>query len=139
MVTISKEPATTERSVRTRRRERGGFPLASLALLVSVFACLLACIDFGQLRKSLTQLRANNLGSLVAAVVAAGILGSVVGLGYLFGRRPSWKQRFLAPVAGIVAAEIGLMILLAPGAMWRTVFAICILLAAVALFRLNAD
>jgi hypothetical protein len=58
---------------------------------------------------------------------------------YVLRRRSSWRARLFAPLIGILAGEVGVPILVAPGAMWRTIFAISILLIAAIVFRLDAD
>jgi uncharacterized membrane protein HdeD (DUF308 family) len=116
-----------------------GFPIASLALLITTCACLLASADIKRLHEQYQELSANDSWWFIILVGVAGLVGGFVGLIALFFSRTSWRVQMLAPPAGILAGETGLFILLAPGPVWRTTFAVCILLAAAILFRLDAD
>jgi hypothetical protein len=128
---------TTEKP--TLQRPKAGFPLASLALLVTVLACLLASADVDRWHKQYAWFAENGYWKLVAVFGAAGLFGGIVGLIYMFGGSAGWRTRRLAPFAGILAGATGLLILLAPGAMWRTILSVSILLTAVVLLRLDAD
>jgi hypothetical protein len=110
-----------------------------LGLLITVLACLLVCADVELWRKQYSMLSTPSPWQLVALFVGAGIFGGIVGLFYLLRNRSSWRARIFAPLMGIIAGEVGVPILLAPGAVWRTIFAISILLIAAIVFRLDAD
>lgn len=119
-------------------KTRGGFPLASLALLITVFACLFASADINQMRKQYEWFAENGIWKLVAVFGMAGIFGSFIGLTYMVVGG-GWRDRKLAPVTGFLAGVTGLFLLLAPGAMWRTILSISVLLTTVVLLRLDAD
>jgi hypothetical protein len=121
------------------QRIASGFPIASLALVITTCACLLASADIKRLQEQYRELSANGSWWFIILVGAAGLIGGVVGFVSLFISRTSWRVRLFALPAGIVAGETGLVILLAPGPIWRTMFAIVILLGAAILFRLDAD
>ena len=121
------------------QRTTAGFPIASLALLITTCACLLASADMKRWHEQCLALSANGSWWLVILVATAGLIGGFVGLISLFFSRISWRVRLLAPPAGVLAGEAGLFILLAPGPVWRTLFAVGILLAAAIIFRLDAD
>jgi hypothetical protein len=128
---------TSEKS--TLPKPKAGFPLASLALLVTVLACLLASADVDRWHKQYAWFAENGYWKLVAVFGAAGVFGGIVGLIYMFGSSAGWRTRKIAPFTGVLAGGTGLLILLAPGAMWRTILSVSILLTAVVLLRLDAD
>ena len=126
-------------SVTLPKKSSAGFPLAALALLITAFACLFASIDLKRWHEQYQALSANKSWTFVILVAVAGTIGGLVGLLSLFVSRGSWRVRLLAPLAGILAGETALFLLLAPGPVWRTIFAIGVLLAAAIVFRLDAD
>src|SRR6476620_8709087 len=126
------EPSATERS-------QSGFPIASLALLITVFACLLVCADIARWHEQYLVLTANGSWWLAILVVVAGFIGALIGLIRAFVSRARWRMRLLAPIGGMLAGEAALFVLIAPGPVWRTIFAICVLLGAAVLFRIDAD
>jgi hypothetical protein len=132
-------PITDSNAEPSPPRRTAGFPIASLALLVTVCACLLASADIKRWHEQYQTLSADGSWSLMILVGAAGLIGGFVGLISLFFSRTSWRVRLLDPLAGILAGETGLFILLAPGPVWRTIFAVGILLGAAIVFRLDAD
>jgi hypothetical protein len=69
----------------------------------------------------------------------AALFGGFVGMMFMFKAKMSWKSRMLAPIAGILAGEIGALILVAPGPIWRTTFAVLVLLLTAVIFRLGAE
>jgi len=140
MVTISQDdPKKNAGGRHPQPRLRAGFPLASLALLVTVLACLLASADIELWRQQQASLVAEGHWRLVVLFVAAGAFGGLVGVVYSFVGATGWRARLMAPLSGIVAGSAGLLILLAPGPLWKTVVAVSILLVAAVLFRLDAD
>jgi hypothetical protein len=118
---------------------RGGFPIASLALLVTVLAAALACTDFQRLRAQYEWLSVSWPLRLVAVLGSAGLFGGVIGVTQMFLSGARGRARWVAPLAGVLAGQVGVLILLAPGPLWRTLFAIGVLLAATILFRLGAE
>jgi hypothetical protein len=132
-------PLTDSNAETSSQRAASGFPIASLALLITTCACLLASADIKRWHEQYQALSANGSWWLIILVVAAGLIGGFVGLISLIFSRTSWRVRLLAPPAGILAGETGLFILMAPGPVWRTIFAIGILLGAAIVFRLDAD
>jgi hypothetical protein len=117
----------------------GNFPLASLALLITGFAALLACADVQRWREQYAWLSEDWPWRLVALFGGAAIFGGLVGAGFMFKSKMRWRARLLAPVAGILAGEIGALILVAPGPIWRTIFAVVVLLGTAVVFRLGAE
>jgi hypothetical protein len=118
---------------------RSSFPIASLALLVTVLAAALACTDLDRLQKQYTWLEVNWPWRLVALLGGAGLFGGLIGVVQLFLSGARGRARWMAPLAGVLAGWVGVLILLAPGPMWRTLFAIGVLLGATILFRLGAE
>jgi hypothetical protein len=117
----------------------GNFPLAALALLITGFAALLACADVQRWREQYSWLSENWPWRLVGLFGGAAIFGGIIGAGFMFKSKMRWRARLLAPVAGILAGEIGALILVAPGPIWRTIFAVVVLLGTAVLFRLGAE
>jgi hypothetical protein len=118
---------------------RGSFPFASLALLVTVLAAALACTDLDRLQAQYAWLSVSWPWRLVALLGIAGLFGGMIGVAQIFVSGVRGRARWVAPLAGMLAGQVGVVILLAPGPMWRTLFAIGVLLAATILFRLGAE
>lgn len=114
---------------------KANFPLASLALLITGFAAILACTDIDRWREQYGWLSQDWPWRLVALFGGAAIFGAVVGAAFMFTSQMRWRNRLLLPLAGAVAAELGVLILVAPGSMWRTIFAVLVLLGTAILFR----
>jgi hypothetical protein len=121
------------------RPARGSFPLASLALLVTVFAAALACTDLSRWDRQYTWLSENWPWRLVALLGGVGLFGGLIGVAHLFLAGVKGRSRWVAPIAGVLAGEVGALILLAPGPLWRTLFAISVLLGTSILLRLGAE
>jgi drug/metabolite transporter (DMT)-like permease len=117
----------------------GNFPLASLALLITGFAALLACADVQRWRQQYSWLSEDWPWRLVGLFGGAAIFGGLIGAGFMFKSKKRWPIRLLAPVSGILAGEIGVLILVAPGPIWRTIFAVVVLLGTAVVFRLGAE
>jgi hypothetical protein len=122
-----------------RERSRGSFPLASLGLLVTVFAAALACTDLDRWEQQYVWLSQDWPWRLVALLGGVGLFGGVIGLAHLFFSAATGRARWIAPFAGVLAGQVGVLILIAPGPMWRTLFAITVLLATAILLRLGAE
>src|SRR5262245_26045042 len=105
-------------------RPTARFSVASLALLIAVFSCLLLSTDFSRWRERYHALIADGVWVVVVLALVAGIAGGLIGLVSAFSSRLSWRIRVLAPIAGALAGETALFILLAPGPLWRTIFAV---------------
>jgi hypothetical protein len=120
-------------------RARGSFPIASLALLVTVFAAALACTDFNRWNKQLAWLADDWPWRVVMLLTGVGLFGGLIGVAHLFLSGARGRSRWIAPLAGVLAGQLGVMILLAPGPMWRTLFAISVLLATTIVLRLGAE
>lgn len=118
---------------------RGGFPLASLALLVTVLAASLACTDLGRWDQQVAWLEENWPWRLAALLGGVGLFGGVVGVIHLLFSAARGRARWIAPLAGVLAGELGVLILIAPGPLWRTLFAIAVLLVTTILLRLGAE
>jgi hypothetical protein len=121
------------------RRRRSGFPLASLVLLITVCACLLACIDVDRCRQQVNVLLESLDWSAAIVFGGAATVGGIVGLVFSLLRRLSWQSVLLAPVIGICAGEVGALILLAPSTFWRTILSVCVLLTTIALLKASAE
>jgi hypothetical protein len=132
--------STSDPSLRSSpRTPTAGFPIAALVLLITTCACLLVSADIHRLREQYEALSANGSWCFVTLTGTAALIGGLVGVVTLLRSRASWRIRLLAIPAGILAAETALLILLAPGPVWRTIFAVTVLLGAAILFRLDAD
>ncbi len=129
------DPAQSRRPPRARAR----FPLASLALLVTALASALACIDLARWHEQSAWLAAGWPWRPVLLFGGAGLVGAMFGLPYLFDSRLSWRSRLVAPAAGVLAGAVGLLVLMAPGPIWRTILVVGVLLAMVTVFRLGAE
>jgi hypothetical protein len=122
-----------------REPARGSFPLASLGLLVTVFAAALACTDLHRWEQQYAWLSQDWPWRLVALFGGVGLFGGLIGLAHLFFSTTVGRARWIAPFAGILAGQLGVLILIAPGPLWRTLFAIAVLLGTTILLRLGAE
>jgi hypothetical protein len=120
-------------------RTRGSFPLASLGLLMTVFAAALACTDLDRWEQQYVWLSQNWPWRLVALFGGIGLFGGLIGLAHVFFSSATGRARWIAPFAGVLAGQLGVLILVAPGPMWRTLFAISVLLGTTILLRLGTD
>jgi hypothetical protein len=121
------------------QRARSSFPLASLALLITVFAAALACTDVDRWRQQYTWLSQDWPWRLVALLGGVGLFGGVIGVFHMFFSAARGRARWIAPLAGILAGQVGVLILVAPGPIWRTLFAIAVLLGTTIVLRLGAE
>src|SRR5687767_12506910 len=113
---------------RDASRSQAGFPLASLALLITVFAAALACTDLNRWERQYAWLSQEWPWRLVGVVGGSAVFGGLIGITQLFFLASSGRTRWIAPLAGIVTGLIGALILIAPGPIWRTLFAISVML-----------
>jgi len=120
-------------------RSRAGSSIASLALLMAVLGCVLGSADMHRLHERFERLNASGSWWLVGLVIAAAVFGGAVGIISMLVSRLSWRLRLLAIPAGILTGEIGLFMLLATGPIWRSLFAVGVMLVAALIFRIDAD
>jgi hypothetical protein len=118
---------------------KASFPLASLALLITGCAAFLACADVNRLREQHGWLSQDWPWRVVGLFGGAALFGAIIGSAFMFKSKARWRTRLLSPVVGVVAGQIGLLILVAPGPIWRTVFAVVVLLVTAILFRIGAE
>ena len=116
-----------------------GFSLASLGMLVTVVAAAFACLDLERWQKQYALLSQDWPWRLVALLGAAGLFGGLIGVLHLFFLASSGRARWIAPPAGILAGVIGALLVVAPGPIWRTLFAISVLLLTTVLLRAGAE
>jgi hypothetical protein len=108
-------------------------------LLATVFAAALACTDLDRWHEQYAWLSLDWPWRLVALSGGAGVFGALVGVAQLFFSGARGKARWVAPLAGVIAGQVGALILVAPGPIWRTLFAVTVLLAATIAFRIGAE
>jgi hypothetical protein len=120
-------------------RARSSFPLASLALLITVFAAALACTDVNRWQQQYVWLSQDWPWRLVALLGGVGLFGGVIGVAHVVVSAARGRARWIAPLAGVLAGQVGVLILVAPGPIWRTLFAISVLLATTIVLRLGAE
>jgi hypothetical protein len=120
-------------------RAKSAYPLAALALLITALAILLACIDFDRWRAINAWLAENSPVRGLAVFGSAGLFGGFIGCVYAIASDCGWRMYVVAILTGIIAGEIGVFILVAPGPIWRTIVAISVLLVSAILFRLGAE
>ena len=126
-------------SARANPPRSGGFPLASLALLVTMFAIALACADLDRWNEQYEYLTRGGPTLLVILFGAAGIFGALIGLVHPLLHGFTVRSLLIAPASGFLAGWIGAFLLAASGPIWRTIFAIGVLLLSAAILRLNSD
>lgn len=124
--------------LRRRQFVKASFPLAALALLITAFAALLACADVERWNQQYTWLSVNWPWRLVAIFGAAAGFGGVVGFVLMTLTKERWRMRLAAALVGMMAGAVGALLLIAPGPIWRTVFAMLILLSTAIIFRLGS-
>src|SRR3954466_6978510 len=78
-----------------------GFPIASLALLITTCACLLASADIKRLQEQYLFLSGGGSWWFIILVAAAGLIGGSIGLISIFFSHANWRVRLLAPAAGM--------------------------------------
>jgi hypothetical protein len=120
-------------------RARSSYPLASLGLLITVFAAALACTDVNRMQQQYAWLSVNWPWRVVALLGGVGLFGAAIGVVYMFVSAARGRARWIAPLAGILAGQVGALLLVAPGPLWRTLFAIAVLLGTTIVLRLGAE
>jgi hypothetical protein len=129
----------TKISLQDASHTRSSFPLASLALLISVFAAALACTDIDRWHQQYVWLSQGWPWRLVALLGGVGLFGGLVGVVHVFVSATRGRARWIAPLAGVLAGQVGVLILVAPGPIWRTLFAVGVLLGTTIVLRLGAE
>jgi hypothetical protein len=107
--------------------------------LVTVMAAALACTDFNRWNQQFAWLMEDWPWRVVALLAGVGVFGGLIGVAHLILSGVRGRSRWIAPLAGVLAGQIGVLILLAPGPLWRTLFAISVLLATTIVLRLGAE
>jgi hypothetical protein len=115
------------------------FPFAALALLITGFACILVSTDVDRWREQYEWLSQNWPWRMLGVFGGAAFFGGLIGIGFMFTSKTRMRVRLLAPVAGILAAQIGALILMAPGPIWRTIVGVVVLICTATLFRMDAE
>lgn len=129
-----------------------GFSLASLALLITVIATMFGSADAELWQKQYTWLtEARPLAPLswlwifvtvrpIVLLFGGGILlGGLIGLVHWFVDGFRWRTLLIAPLSGAAAGCIGMLILVAPGPIWRSLVCIVVLLMTTNLLRLGTE
>jgi hypothetical protein len=116
-----------------------GFPLASIALLTTVLAGLLACVDVERLHHQLAWLHAGGPWRIALFVGGAAVFGAIIAITILFATGFRWRLFFIATLVGIVAGQLGLLLLMAPAPIWRAIFAVGVLVISAVVFRAGAE
>jgi hypothetical protein len=130
----------------------GGFSLASLALLITVVATMLASADVELWKKQYVWLSDQRplmplawmwifIGVQPALLLFGGavLFGGLIGLVHWFLDGFRRRTLLVAPLSGALAGCIGMLILVAPGPFWRSLSAIVVLLMTANLLRLGAE
>ena len=113
-------------------RKGGGFSLASLALLVTACAVFLTAIDVDRCRQQLSRMWSTDSSFVIGIFIAAAIVGGLIGFFRLFFAPFNLRLLLFAPLVAI-------LVLIAPGPLWRSILAILLLLATVNIFRLGSE
>jgi len=151
-------PVPVSKSMNNSSNERsmvftsGGFSLASLALLITVVATMLASADADLWQKQYAWLSVQSplmplawfwiFVTVRPALLLFGgavILGALVGLVHWFLDDFRWRTLLIAPLSGALAGCIGMLILVAPGPFWRSLACIVVLLMTTNLLRIGAE
>jgi hypothetical protein len=116
-----------------------GFPLASLASMIAAFAVALVSIDFQEVAANYNWLIDEYGVPQFAPVLGMGLFGAIVGFLHLFAYKFRWGTLMIAVMSGAIAGQLGLVILLGQGPVWRTLLAIGVFLAATTVLRISAE
>jgi hypothetical protein len=96
----------------TRRREHS-FPLISMIQLVTLTIALVTCIDGPELLRLLGSLQGSG-HYVVAAVMAAGFFGLLIGAAIGLGQIRQWRSMLFCGAVGFVTGILILAIYAAP-------------------------
>jgi hypothetical protein len=118
---------------------QGGFSLAALGTLITVVATLLASADAERWQHQYAWLVSHGSWTLPALFGGAALVGGLIGLVHLLVDGFRWRTLLAAPLSGALAGCIGVLILVAPGPLWRSLASIVVLLVATNLLRLGAE
>ena len=129
-----------------------GFSLASLAMLITVVAVMLASADAELWKKQYDWLATQGpvaplswfwiFITVQPAVLLFGgglILGALVGLVHWWADGFRWRTLVFATLGGALTGCIGILILVAPGPIWRSLACIVVLMMTINLLRLTAE
>jgi hypothetical protein len=118
---------------------RSSYSLASLALMVTVLAMVLASVNFGQCLLQITKLVQERSWALVILFVGAAIVGAVVGFAHMLFHGFSWRALLVSLVSGTFAGGLGAMLLIAPGSIRQSLIAVAVILGTTLAFRLGVE
>jgi hypothetical protein len=120
-------------------RVTGGFSLATLALLVTVCAVILTSVDIHRCQEQLSKFWETDQGFVVVVFALAGLVGGLIGFFRVIIDDFTWPMLFAAMVGGTLAGLAAVLILVAPGPLWRSLLAIGLLLATTNILRLGSE
>jgi hypothetical protein len=118
---------------------RNSYSLASLALLVTVIAMVLASLNFDRCLQQITKLIQERSSALVVLFVCAAIVGAVVGFAQMLFHGFSWRALLVSLVSGGLAGGLGAMLLVAPGSIGQSLIAVAVILGTTLAFRLGVE
>jgi hypothetical protein len=118
---------------------RSSYSLASLALMVTVLAMVLASVNFGQCLQQITKLFQERPLVLAILFASSAIIGAVVGFTHLLFHGFSWRALLVSLVSGALAGGLGAMLTLAPGSIQTSLIAVAVILGTTLAFRLGVE
>jgi hypothetical protein len=118
---------------------KGGYSLASLALMVTVFAMLFASANFNPGGEQLAKLLQDGSWRLWGLLAGAVMVGAFVGLAHVLVHRFSWRALLFATISGGLAGGLGAMLLAAPGSIRQALIAVVVILGTTIVFRLGVE
>lgn len=93
---------------RDPNQQEQSYPLVSIVQLVTFCVALVTCIDFKKFATVLAGLRHDNLLEVVAAIVAVGLAGFVLGSTVGLGQIRKWRGLLLC---GATGASVSMLVL----------------------------
>jgi hypothetical protein len=118
---------------------RSSYSLASLALMVTVLAMVLASVNFDHCLQQITKLVQERSWALVVLFVCAAIVGAFVGFAQMLFHGFSWRALLVSLVSGVLAGGLGAMLLIAPGSIPQSLIAVAVILGTTLAFRLGVE
>lgn len=115
------------------------FSLSSLVLFVTILACQLVCFDIERFRQQYAFVADKGHGAVVMLFGGAAMIGGAIGVACRFRHLRNWRMWLFALIAGALAGEASLLILMAPTELWRTVCATSVLLITAIVMQLSAE